>query len=430
MKKLFLMIGVALISTATWAQDSQIYKAQQLLDEANQKTGDIRTAKLREAQSIMTAVLANPKTKKLAYAYNVAGQTELRFLNEEIDKMKARQPLDTALFINSMNNAVKYFSESYKLDHQPDAKGKLKPKFDYGDEYTIGKGNGNVKWLKDIVPYYLMCAQMCYSNGNKEEAYKYYIKHLEYPKSFFFTKAQTDSIYKADPNYPKVGYYATILAFEDKDYDKVLQTVDYAINSDDKTTKSDGYYMKATSLQHKGDTAQWLNTMLEAMENTDNVDYPQIVLKYYYDHHQQAEAMRVANEFVQKAPNNKMAHYIKGVVLMDQTKDQDALVEFNKALELDTAFVEAKANVGVLKFNEIRDLNQKAITDNKDPKYKAQQQELKSKLEEAKSIFNDVANMAPDKEALWQDKLEQINNLIGIIDNNLAEVAKRDKNKK
>ncbi len=427
MKKLFLMIGVALIGTAAWAQDSQIYKVQQLLDEANQKSGEVKDARLKEAREIISTVVTNPKTKKLAYAYNVAGQVELRLLNDEVDKMKVHQPIDTMLFINSMDNAVKYFSKSYELDHQPDAKGKVKPKFDYGDKYTIGERNGNVYWAKQIVPYYLMCAQLYFSNGNKEKAYEYYMKHLEYPKSVFFTKAQTDSIYKADSNYPKVGYYATMLAFEDKDYDKVLQTVDYAINSDDKTTKQDGYYMKAYSLQHKGDSAQWLNTMLEAMENTDNVDYPQIVLKYYYDHHQQAEATRVADEFIQKAPQNKMAHYIKGVVLMDQTKDLEALAEFNKALEIDSQFVEAKANIGVLKFNELRDLNQKAITNNKDPKYKAQQLELKGKLEEAKKIFEDVANLAPDKTDLWQGKLEQINNLINVIDSNLAEVAKRDK---
>lgn len=427
MKKLFLTIGVALIGATAWAQDSHIYKVQQLLDEANQKSGEVKDARLKEARQTISDVLANPKTKKLAYAYNVAGQVELRLLNDEVDKMKARQPFDTLLFVNCMDNAVKYFTKSYEIDHKPDNKGNVKPKFDYGDKYTIGERNGNVYWAKQIIPYYLMSAQLCYSKGDKEKAYEYYMKHLEYPKSIFFTKAQTDSIYKSDDNYPKVGYYATMLAFGDKDYDRVLKTVDYAIDSEDKTAKQDGYYMKATAYQHKGDTAKWVSTLRDAMENTDNVEYPQILLKYYYDKHLQAEASRIADEFIQKAPQNKMAHYIKGVVLMDQTKDEAALAEFNKALELDSQFVEAKANVGVLKFNEIRDLNQKAITNNKDPKYKAQQLELKGKLEEAKSIFNDVANLAPDKTDLWQDKLEQINNLISVIDNNLAEVAKRDK---
>ena len=71
----------------------------------------------------------------------------------------------------------------------------------------------------------------------------------------------------------------------DKDYDRVLNTVDYAIQSEDETTREDGYHMKTTSLLHKGDTVQWLSTLKEAMENTTNVNYPQIILKYYYDQH-------------------------------------------------------------------------------------------------------------------------------------------------
>ena len=163
------------------------------------------------------------------------------------------------------------------------------------------------------------------------------------------------------------------------------------------------------------------------MENTTNVSYPQILLKYYYDRHQQDEAMKIADEFIAKAPQNKMAHYIKGVVLMDQTKDKEALASFNKALEIDPEFVDAIANVGVLNFNEVRDLNQKATTNNRDPQYKAQQQQLKDKLTSTRAYFAKVQELAPDRSDLWQNKLDNIDELISVVDRNLSEVAKRDK---
>lgn len=421
MKKILL---TAVLALATGMAFGQVEKAKSLLDEISIKPDSF---KLAEAKKAIESAMTNAKPNKMAYIYNVAGQVELRYLNQEIDKMQASQPLDTMLFINSMDKAVEYFTKSYTIDHTPDAKGKVKPKFDFGDKYTIGEHDGNVTWMKRIVGYYLISAQMCYRNGDKEKAYEYYIKHLELPKAPCFTKAQTDSIYKADTRYPLVGYYATIIVFQEKQYDKVLKTVDYAITSTDETTREDGYHMKSTALLQKGDTAQWLATLKAAMENTNNVNYPQIILKYYYDRHQQDEVMKIADEFIAKAPNNKMAHYIKGVALMDAGKDLEARAKFEEALKIDENFVEAIANIGVTHFNEVRVLNQNATTDNKDPKYKAQQEELKTKLTETKGFFEKVQSLAPTHPSLWESKLENINALLEVVNTNLAEIAKRDK---
>jgi hypothetical protein len=419
MKKLFLSLAVVLTAAAGWAQDTQIYKAQEQIGEN----------RLKEAQATMAEVLVNPKTKKMAYAYNVAGQVELRLLNEEMSKYSSRQPLDTVAFVNCLDKAVEYLLKSYELDNQPDAKGKVKPKFNYGDKYTIGESNGNIVWLKKVLGYYLIAAQMEYSNGNDELAYKYYTKHLEFPKCPIFTPAETDSIYKSDDRYPIVGYYATIIAFKQKDYDKVLKTVDYAINSTDQVTREDGYHMKTTALLQKGDTAQWIEVLKDAMENTNNVNYPQIILKYYYDKHDQAMASKIADEFVAKAPQNKMAHYIKGVVLMDEGKDIEARQCFETAIKIDSAFVEAISNLGVTYFNEVRTLNSKATTDNKAANYKSQQLELKAMLQKTKGYFEQAQAISPDRPDLWQSKLDNINELIEVVDKNLSEIAKRDKKK-
>ena len=85
------------------------------------------------------------------------------------------------------------------------------------------------------------------------------------------------------------------------------------------------------------------------------------------------------------------------------------------------------ANIGVIHFNEIRVLNQKATLDNKDPKYKSQQQELKDKLTETREYFAKVQELAPDRTDLWQSKLENIDEFLSVINKNLSEIAKRDK---
>lgn len=418
-----ILFAVALMLTASMSF-AQVNKAKMLLDEI---AGNPDAEKLAQAKTAINDAIAKAKPNNMAYIYNVAAQIELRYLNQEFDKYRSGEPLDTALFVRSMDNAVEYFTKSYTLDHEPDAKGKVKPKFDYGDKYTIGENDGNLVWSKKLLGYYLIIAQMYMKNEKTDLAYEYYMKHLSLPKNVLFTPAQTDSIYKADPNYPVVGYYATMLVFKNKDYDKVLQTVDYAITSPDETTREDGYYMKSSSLLHKGDTAQWLATQKEAMENTSNTTYALNILKYYYDHHQQAQVMTIADEFIAKAPENKMAHYIKGVALMDNKKDEEARKCFETALEKDPNFVDAKYNIAVLDFSKVSAFNANAILDNKDPKYKSQQQELLQMLTNSRKQFAEIQELAPGKPDLWNSKLEQIDHLIGIVESNLAEVAKRDK---
>ncbi|MGN1235925.1 MAG: hypothetical protein ACI4TS_00610, partial [Bacteroidaceae bacterium] len=100
---------------------------------------------------------------------------------------------------------------------------------------------------------------------------------------------------------------------------------------------------------------------------------------------------------------------------------------FQDAVAIDENFAEAVSNIGVTYFNEVRELNQKATTDNKDPKYKAQQEELKAKLLETKGYFDKVQTLAPGNPDLWEAKLNNINSLLDVVNTNLSEIAKRDK---
>ena len=62
MKKTLFTLAAIAAAIVSYAQDGQIYKAQEQINEG----------KFMEARETIKAVLENPKTKKLAYAYNVA----------------------------------------------------------------------------------------------------------------------------------------------------------------------------------------------------------------------------------------------------------------------------------------------------------------------------------------------------------------------
>lgn len=389
MKKSILSLAAVMIASLTYGQNMAVYKAEEQFNEG----------KVAEAAATIEPALTNPKTKKLAFAYNLAGKIQGTLLTKEVTKAAAKEPLDTVLFLNSLNKAVEYFTKSDQIERAPDEKGKVKEKLEYHAE--------NKKQVHDMLAYYAYAGQFENQRGNKKGAYEAFEKYLQMPKNSVFTKHETDSIYKAGAEtYNRVGYFAAMLAFEMKDYDGVLKNVDFAIA--DKASMNDGYMMKLQSYLAKKDTASWLKTSLEAVAAIDdNPNYCNNLLYYYTSKNLNDEAKAMADELVAKAPNNKMAYYARGCVNMNTFKNYtEARKDFDKAIELDGNFIEALYNKGVSYVNELISLN--LNTDTKAKDYKQTLEKAHSYYSEARPYLEKVRELAPNKPKLWAENLRNV----------------------
>ena len=387
MKKIIFSLVVMMTATLAFGQNSAIYKAEELLNENE----------IQKAQAAILPALTSDKTTHKAWAFNMAGNIESRILQKEIEKAAAKQKCDTTLFINSLNNAVKYFTESDKYDMAPNDKGKVNA------EYHANKW----KMVRQMVSYYAYAGQFENERGNKKGAYKAFEQYIQMPKNPVFTKAQTDSFYKKDAEvFNKIGYYASILAFESKDYDGVLKNVDFAIA--DSASRNDGYMMKLSSLLAKKDTANWVvASRAAAAAVDDNPVYCNNLLFYYTMKHLDNEAKVMADQLVQTAPKNKMAWYAHGCVNMNTFKKYaDARQDFDKAIALDDNFVEAIYNKGVSFVNELISLH--LTTDTKSKEYNKTLEQAKTYYKQAQPLFEKVRQLAPDRKDLWAENLRSI----------------------
>lgn len=387
MKKVILSLAITMISSMAYAQNMAVYKAEEQLNEG----------KIAEAEKTILPTLDNPKTTKLKLAYKLAADVESRILQKEIEKAASKQPLDTTKFILALDKAVECFTKCNELDMAPDKKGHVKP--EYHAECQ--------KMIKQMISYYAYAGQFENQRGNKDGAYKSFINYLNLPKNSVFTKNQTDSIYKADKEtFQKIGYYATMLAYEKKDYDALLKTVDFAIA--DPASRNDGYLMKLSALLAKKDTAAWVATSREAVAAVDdNPVYCNNLLFYYNSKNLQDEAKALADELVQKAPNNKMAWYASGCVKMNTFKQYaEARADFDKALELDGDFVEALYNKGVSYVNELISL--KLDTDPKSKNYQKTLDTAHEYYGKAQPLFERIRELVPSRTDLWGEHLRSI----------------------
>lgn len=400
MKKNILLLATLLVASGASAQNVKIYKAEEQMNENN----------FTEAIATIEGVLSNPKTKDLALANFMAGEINARWLNEQITGLKQGK-CDTTIFINCLDKAVMYFTKSNEIDQQPDKKGRVRPQY-LKPFKTDGltSYSGNRKRLLDMMQYYGYAAQFENARHNADGAYKYFVKDMEFPKNPVFTKAETDSIYKRNAAYyNKIGYYTAMLAYEKKNYDDVLKYVGFALK--DSTSLRDGYVMKMNSQLAKGDTAAWINTCKDAIEDMpDNVANVTNLLKYYDDHKMVNEAKAMAEDLVQRAPQNKMAWYTRGCVYMNTIKDYTVAREsFSKAIALDPNFYFALFNQGCTYVNELMDIKDKLCTDRRQvDRYNKDMEKARGYYRKALPYFENTMILSTDKPQLWAYNLQTV----------------------
>ena len=138
MKKIFSLAIFALFATAGMAQSA---KAQLKMDEGK-FTEALQIVKdaiadndaavkdvTEKAQAKGKPVVLDKQNQKYAALYNQGATCYAQIFNPELMKAANQQPLDTMLFVQSLDNMINYYTKSYTYDNMPDAKGKVKPKF-------------------------------------------------------------------------------------------------------------------------------------------------------------------------------------------------------------------------------------------------------------------------------------------------------------
>lgn len=348
------------------------------------------------------------------YLWYVLANAKLAIVNQENLKNAEGKDCDKDKLYRYSYDIFEHLTLCDKLDNQPDEKGKVKPQ--YSEQIK--------KILYETRNQLFNGGAHFYNQENFELAFNMFDTFITSAKMPRLAEFELD----VNPALTEVNrmaaYYASLSGMRLEKYDLVLKHIDIAVQ--DSANAESAYEFKSQAQVSLGDTVAWLGTLKEcAARFPENAYFYQSLIQYYDSKGQQDELMNFADEMIAREPGNALFTYVKGYILQQNDKQEEAIEWYKKAIEIDPNYESALGNLGLCylqlaqKYN-----NSEASTNIKD---KAQMKKDKEILDayyrEALPLYERLRQIAPDKQSLWLNGLSQCYYSLN-MDDKLAEIEK------
>lgn len=314
MKKL-MIAALMLVGTSTaFAGDSDVLKTI------------LKAKTYAEAEQLINSSLsqlANDEEKAKAYnklvdlAINkVNAEQAIQIENQTNQQMgkEGNKPVDENGLYQAVSNAMTAAFECNKYDQLPNAKGKIKPKF--------ADANANRLY---VLRGQLINGGIFYQNKKDDNnAYKFLAEYVDTYSNPLFA-----GVKQADDNLANIAYYASIYAYQNKDFAKAEQYVSYAIEDKEKSADAKTLQLQILQAQLKNheDSVSYVKK-LEGMYAADsNNDAVFLNLANMYSlMGQSAKADAMIDAKLAADPNSYTALTMKGQIA-SQNKQYDVAIE-------------------------------------------------------------------------------------------------------
>jgi len=374
MKKIvFLLSAILLVGGNAGAQKKNVAKAKaKILSE----TPDTKAAK----EAILLA-LEDSTTNKLASTWFTAGEVFYAIYTEQQKIQWTQKKGDQDLMAKSLNSALNYFTVADSLDQLPDAKGKIKPKY---RSKIVEKTKEFQRGFTDAGSFY-------YEKKEYKAALQMFNTYLEYP-DFKYMSGQS---LEKDTLIPLINYYCGLSATQSelpavavKYYEKIKDQMDskwvYARLCDD--------YMAIK------DTVNLIRMYKAgAQKFPEEPFYVRNLINYYINENLMGDALVWINQAIAQEPNSAILWNVKGRIMENGQKMDDAKACYQKALDLDPNLADALGNMGRLHYNYAVGELDRINTIRDDKKYRAEKVRLKELFEVAKPYFEKAYAINPNE---------------------------------
>ena len=367
MKKTLLMAALVLISAGCVAQKSNVNKAKSIIlgEEAD----------FNEARQLIGAALQNDETKGQANTWYVAGLVGYQEKAEAERQQLLGNGFDQDKVGQGIMESYDYWIKADEIAMTPvlDKKGR---------EVVDTKTRANI--AKKMVEYYEKQDFVKYGIHLNEQrdfrgAYNVFMRHLGMPDLPMMQDEKLQAKMPKDTVYQQYEYYAALFAIQGQMHDEAIAMLEHLKDGEVEAVAVNQFLYQ--EYVEKKDTAAFLKVLEDAMVRFPQEPwFLQNLINYYIFSGQESVAVDYLNKAIEREPNVAQYHLIKGNINANMGNIEQALADYDHALELDPTLVDAVAGKGRVYYN-------KAVKMNEDAAYIQDQKEYKKALADMNDTF-------------------------------------------
>ncbi|MDD4922130.1 MAG: tetratricopeptide repeat protein [Bacteroidales bacterium] len=373
MKKIvILLFAILLVGGNTIAQKKNVSIAKaRILSE----TPDTKAAK----DAILLA-LKDPTTKDEASTWFMAGEVFYAMYSEQQKKQWVSKKGDQAIMAQSLKSALGYYTMADSLDQMPDEKGKIAPKF---HSKIVSK-------VKDFQRGFTDAGSFYYEKKDYKNALNMFEIYLKYPSIKYMANLGLEK----DTLIPTITYYCGLAATQ---AGNTKLAVKYYEIIKDKVDPKWVYSHLCDDYSALKDTQNLLRIYkLGAQKFPKDPFYMRSLINYYINKGLTAEALIWINHAIEQDPKNAALWNVKGRIMENDKKLDEAKTYFQKAIDLDPKNADALGNLGRIYFNHAVEELDRINKIRDDKKYRAEKLLLKKQFEIALPYFEKAYSINPN----------------------------------
>ncbi len=297
-----------------------------------------------EARNLIQQALENPETKDDAKTWYTAGLVEERAFTGENQKSLKGEPQDLPNMYKALLAMHEYYTKTYEIDHQPNDKGKVRPKF----EKKISKA------YEENLLYYINAGGYYMEQKDFKNALKAFQAFREIKRSPLF---EGEKIAQPDSNSMMVDFFAIITAYQAGDKQLAIQYGEELKGNGYR--QNEVYQILAQTYIEEGDTTNYITTMREGLKLFPKEPYYSVnLINTYIVQNKYDEARTFLTQAIELNPENPQLYDVMGK-LYEESNEEEAIKWFSKALEVDPNYVESLCNIGRIYYNKAVEVSDK-----------------------------------------------------------------------
>ena len=292
-----------------------------------------------EAANLLKQNAGSLSAEDKAKCYNALVALSMKKVAAEEASELAKAAYDTVGLYDAVYNAIQDGIACDGFDKQPNAKGKIKPKFE-----------SNAASLYSVRPQLINGGIFYQGKQNDAQAYKFLSSYVETADAPLFAAMDKSK----DANLTQIAYFAAYYAYQAKDYAKAEKYASIARN--DSARGKDALTIQLAVMQAQlkthADSLAYVEKLkgLYAQDQKNDMLFGTLI-NLYSSLKDSVAASKLVDDKLAADPNNFTAWAIKGQNAMLAGKLEVAIEAFKKAIAIDPNNAQVTAFLGACLFD-------------------------------------------------------------------------------